>query len=100
MSGKLNDVQRAQRYADRWVTIPQITQQEAVRAGFRAGLKAAKGDLVPRVNADRDELQARFLFLVRKGLWDEFQAQRYASGGERNTPNVRGNLDPTAREEA
>lgn len=81
MSGKLNDVQRAQRYADRWVTIPQLTQQDAVRAGFRAGLKAAKGDLVPRVNADRDEPQARFLFLVRKGLWDEYQAQRYKTGG-------------------
>jgi hypothetical protein len=90
VSGKLNDVQRAQRYADRWATIPQLTQQEAVRAGFRAGLKAAKSDLVPRVNADREELQARFLFLVRKGLWDEFQAQRYASGGERNTPNTEG----------
>lgn len=74
---KLNEPQRAQRYADRWVMIPDLTQQDAVRAGFRAGLRAAKGDLVPRINADRDELRARFEFMVRNGLWDAYQAQRY-----------------------
>lgn len=89
MSGKLNDVQRAQRYADRWVTVPTMTQQEAVRAGFRAGLKAAKGDLVPRVNADRDELGARFDFLVRRGLWDEYQAWRFSTASKLNMPNVK-----------
>ncbi len=79
---KLNDPQRAQRYVDRWVTIPDLTQQDAVRAGFRAGLRAAKADSVPEAKACRDELQRRFLFLVRHGLWDEYMASGFV------TPNA------------
>ena len=79
---KLNGPQRAQRYAERWVTLPGLTQQDAVRAGFRAGLRAAKADSVPESKVCRDELQRRFLFLVQHGLRDEYLASGFV------TPNA------------
>lgn len=74
-SMKLNDVQRAQRFADRWKTLP-VSQQDAVRAAFRAGLRAERRDHARIAKANIAQMRAMFFFLARRGLWEEFTATK------------------------
>lgn len=78
MTTKLTLLQRAQRFADRTAGVGDVYEMQMARYGFSQGFLAHQRDVRAKMLDDRHELARRFYFLVRRGLWDEYQAAKDA----------------------
>lgn len=68
--------QRAKKYADNFRSAPDLTLKHAACAGFRAGFEAHKRDVRQTLHDLEDECRRRFYYLIKTGLWDDYQARK------------------------